>query len=83
MPGNWTWYCTSSWILTAGTTSQGTTTASITPDASDSGTCGTGMPMALAPSAVRASPVRRLGKRTLRPCMPARSVIGLRLCRTP
>ena len=46
--------------LRAGTTSHGTTTPSITPDASDSGTCGTGIRLGWHP-AVSDSPARRFG----------------------
>jgi hypothetical protein len=43
------WFFTSSCTLSDGTTSQGMTQPSMTPEASASGTCGTGMPIALAP----------------------------------
>ena len=53
--------------LSAGTTSHGTIAPSITPLASASGTCGTGICTGTAPSAVRNLVPMRVGARTLSP----------------
>ena len=77
------WNLTSSCTLSAGTTSHGITAPSMTRCAKDSGTCGTGMAMGLAPSALSASAACRVGERSLSPFRSSIVLTCLLACTRP